>query len=181
MKPNPICFPKQKFRFEEEGFWQRRKGLMKFQPNVDGACSSFACCSLSFFFSLYFVVCFLSIFLCSLLYLRESIFFYFRIFFFLLLVKGSLFIKKFEKLFPPFFFSTDRLMGNFHGTLSSFTCSCHHPVFSFLVCFVSRIFFSLVLGSSRDLFFFFLIQFLFLPWSPFHMVLKTGTVKELEK
>ena len=44
---------------------------------------------------------------------------------------------------PTFFrSSTDRLMGNIHGPLSFFTCSCHPPLFSLLVCFVSRIFFS---------------------------------------
>ena len=57
MKPNPICFTKQIFRFveEEEGEIQKRKGLIKSQPNVNVVRSSSACCSLSLFVSfLYF-------------------------------------------------------------------------------------------------------------------------------
>ena len=103
MKPNPICFPKQEFRFENEGdrdFEKKRTGEIPYTnlcSLLNFTLSIRASLFFLFFFSLLSVftvgMCNCSLFVFPPLSRVSS----------LLLVEGSLFIEQFEKLFPPFF------------------------------------------------------------------------------
>ena len=99
MKPNPICFPKQEFRFENEGdrdFEKKRTGEIPY-TNLCSLLNFTLYPCLFFFFFLFFLylpcMCNCSLFVFPPLSRVSS----------LLLAEGSLFIEKFEKLFPPFF------------------------------------------------------------------------------
>ena len=148
MKPNPICITKQKLLFENEGERERERDIEKKGTSeipYTNLCCVFLLCFmlLSLSVPLSFVLS-MSLLCVYLLSFSVSAFFFSSLrplFFF---ACWRLFIYREVWETAPTFFrsSTDRLIGNIHGPLSFFTCSCHPSLFSLLVCFVSRIFFS---------------------------------------
>ena len=135
MKPNPICITKQKFKFENEGEKEIEKKGIDEIPYTNLCCIILLCLMLlSLPVPLFFI---LSLYLlcvcnCSLVFFFVST---------LLFAEGSLFIKKFEKLFPPFFVpQLTSLMGNFYGPL--FFLHAHAITHSSTFWFVSFLEFS---------------------------------------
>ena len=132
MKPNPICFPKQEFRFENEG-------ERDFEKKTD----EIAYTNLSSLFdvTLSIHVSFFLFFLSLLCVCNCSLFCVSAFFFFLSSVLPfacwRLFIDREVWETAPTFFrsSTDRLMGNFHGPLSFLRAHAipHSSAFWFVV------------------------------------------------
>ena len=118
MKPNPICFPKQEFRFENEGdrdFEKKKTGeipytnlcsLLNFTLSIRASLFSFS------FFSSFCIYCgyvYLLSFCISASLSCVLPFACWRLFIY----------REVWETVPTFFrSSTDRLMGNFHGPLS---------------------------------------------------------------
>ena len=127
MKLDPICITKQKFRFENEGerdFEKKRTDEITY-TNLCYLLDVTLSIRASLFFSSFCLCCVCN---CSLfVFLLPSSSF--------LLVEGSLFIEKFEKLFPPFLFLNWVVNGQFSWTIIFFTCSCHLPLFSLISLF----------------------------------------------
>ena len=98
MKLDPICITKQKFRFENEGERDFEKKMTNEIPytNLCFLLDVTLFIGASFFFS--------SFCLCRVCVIALFLYFCFPLPFFFLLAEGSLFIEKFEKLFPPFLF-----------------------------------------------------------------------------
>ena len=144
MKPNLICITKWKLLFERERERDIEKKEIDEIPFIQTCVAYFSsvlCCSLCLCLFFLFSLCLCCVCICSLLLYLPFFFFPPSSPFF---ACWRLFIYREVWETAPTFFrsSTDRLIGNIHGPLSFFTCSCHPSLFSLLVCFVSRIFFS---------------------------------------
>ena len=124
---------RERERYREERDWWNPvyKPVLRISPLLYVA---FSICASLFLFSLSLLCVYLLSFSVFAFFLRPLLFF--------ACWRLSIYREVWETT-PTFFrSSTDRLIGNIHGPLSFFTCSCHPPLFSLLVCFVSRIFFS---------------------------------------
>ena len=94
---------RERYREERDQWNPVYKPMLRISPLLYVAYFSFAlCCSLYLCLSFLFSLCLCCVCICS-LFLYLPSFFLFPLVLFILLVEGSLFIEKFEKLLPPFF------------------------------------------------------------------------------
>ena len=108
MKPNPICFTKQKFRFENEeerDFEKKRTDEIPYTNLCSLLDVTLSIRAFFFFFSLCLCsVCVIALFL----YFRLTFFFFFSF-----LCVLPLFIEKLQRSFSLIFLSTDQIMEQF--------------------------------------------------------------------
>ena len=132
MKPNPSCFTKQKFRFENEGerdFEKKRTDEIPY-TNLCSLLDVILSIRASLLFSLYvFAIYVLALFLCLCLLFLSSFFFFF------LSYVLPLFIETPKELFPYFSLNWSdhgTVFANFSSTIP-YSMLSHEPLFSFLL------------------------------------------------